>query len=505
MSIEENEDITVRGFLGSAFIDAEPPLRDLASGSIARGDAARSRNRRLVAAGGAVLTVAAVIGTCAVVTGATHGGHGNPNPVQQVTSEPPPVKPTGYLGFGPSRVGIDKLQDLQKRLPAALQPLLPAGVTVGQAQFRSDLITSDQVSGIMAGPTGTNEATMWVGLPPPDDRAGTVRQIACRPGGTCQTRTVAGGTVYLDEHINTAADQALTGSGFPHDALKPGTEKTIVSRSLSMTFVPNDLTAYAFNFKLTAAIAKVPYVDHEPADAEPGIPWPPTWNTPPAFDASGLMMSADDLVAMLAKPGLAKVEYLLDARTPVSKDTAAEVAATEARVTAAAEAALPAGLKVTIDWSKLDPMWSVTGPTGDNQFYWMSTVLNPHDRQQEYGGCSAGDNCTSRPVPGGTLMVRAVYPNSTSSAPSDYPSSDHYVFLPDDLSKPVLDMMISARPVVPQSGTPDPSSTDPTRLPVIHGPFAPLQVTPDQFLDAVQSGRLETAIATTKSLVDALR
>jgi len=505
MRIEENEEVAVRGFLGTAFVGAEPPLRDLASGSIARGDAARRRNRRLVAAGGVVLSVAAVIGTFAVVTGVTPGRHGNPNPVQQVTSEPPPVKPTGYLGFGPTRVGIDKIQDLHTRLAAALQPLLPAGVTFGAVQLRSDLATTDQVSGIMSGPTGTNEATMWVGLPPPDERSGTARQIACRPGGTCRTRTVDGGTVYLDEHISTEADQVLTGSGFPPDVLKPGTEKTVVSRSLSMTFVPDDLTEYAFNFKLTAATAKVQYADHEPADAEPGIPWPPTWNTPPAFDASGLMMSGDDLVAMLAKPGLGKVEYLLDSRTPVAKDTAAAVAAAEGRVSAAAQAALPAGLKVTIDWSKPDPAWSMTGPTGRNQFYWMATVLNTQERQQEYGGCSAGGDCTSRKVPGGTLMVRGVYPNSTSSAPSDYPSLDHYVFLPDDLSKPVVDMMLSAQPLASQSGTPDPSATDPARLPVIHGPYAPLQVTPDQFLAAVQSGQMETAITTMKSLLATLQ
>ena len=53
MIIEEQEDGAVRGLLGTAFGVAEPPLRDFASGSIARGDAARSRNRRLLAAGGA--------------------------------------------------------------------------------------------------------------------------------------------------------------------------------------------------------------------------------------------------------------------------------------------------------------------------------------------------------------------------------------------------------------------------------------------------------------------
>lgn len=505
MSIEENEDIAVRGFLGSVFADAEPPFRDLASGSIARGDAAWSRNRRLVAAGGAVLTVAAVIGTFAVVTGAMRGKHGSPHPVQQVTSEPSPVKPTGYLGFGPSRVGIDKIQDLRNRLPAALRPLLPAGIGFGQVGLRSDLTIDNQVSGIMSGPTGTNVATMWVGLPPPDDRAGIARQVACRPGGTCRTRTVDGGTVYLDEHVNTEADQTLTGSGFPPDVLKPGTEKTIVSRSLSMTFVPTNLTEYAFNIKVAAATAKVQYADHEPADAEPGIPWPPTWNTPQAYDPSGLMMSGDDLVAMLAKPGLDKLEYLLDSRTPVSKDTAAAVAAAEGRVAAAAEAALPAGLKVTIDWSKPSPALSMTGPTGENQFFLTSTVLNPVYRHQEYGTCSVADNCTQRTVPGGTLVVRAMYPNATASAPSEYPSLDHYVFLPDDLSKPVLDMMISAQPLVSQSGTPDPSSTDPTQVPVIHGPYAPLQVTPDQFLAAAQSGQMATAVSTMNSLLATLQ
>jgi hypothetical protein len=90
---------------------------------------------KLAAAGGAVLSVAAVIGTFALVTGATPGRHGRPNPVQQVTSEPPPVKPTGALGLQPQKVGIEKILDLRNRLPAALQPLLPPGISLAPVRY----------------------------------------------------------------------------------------------------------------------------------------------------------------------------------------------------------------------------------------------------------------------------------------------------------------------------------------------------------------------------------
>jgi hypothetical protein len=64
----------------------------------------------------------------------------------------------------------------------------------------------------------------------------------------------------------------------------------------------------------------------------------------------------------------------------------------------------------------------------------------------------------------------------------------------------------SSRPAArsPRAVTPDPSSTDLARLPKFHGQFAPLQVTPDQFLAAAQSGQMETAVTTMKSLLDAL-
>ena len=505
MSIEENEDIAVRGLLGTVFAGAEPPLRDLASGSIARGDAARSRNRKLLATGGAMLSVAAVIGTFAVVTGATPGKHGNPNPVNQQTSEPPPVKPTGYLGFGPRTVGIDKIQDLQNRLSAALQPLLPAGITFGQVRYRSDLMSQDQVGGILSGPTGANVATMWVGLVPPTETDSIVRQVACRPGGTCRTRTVDGGTVYLDEHINTEADQVLTGSGFPPDVLKPGTEKNIVSRTLSMTFVPADRAKYAFNIKLAAATAKVQYADHEPGDAEPGIPWPPTWNTPAAYDPSGLLLSADDFTAMLAKPGLDKVEYMLDPRTAVSREAAAEIAAAEGRAVSAAEAALPPGMKVSLDISKPEPESTLAGPTGGNQFFWQSMVLAAKDRQQQFT-CSPSDACSKRTVPGGTLEVMINNPPDSNHPASQIWSVYHYWFLPDDLSKPVLSMTLGTEPLAAQSSSSDPAATGPAKTsPAQHGPYAPVQVSADQFLAAAEDGRLATAITATQALTAAFR
>lgn len=326
-----------------------------------------------------------------------------------------------------------------------------------------------------------------------DISQGTVKSLA---------RKLDGGTVYVYEQASAAEDQAIPSSPL-HDVLKPGTEKDIVSRTLAMTFVPDDRSKYVFHFVVQAATAPMQFVDHAPADIERGIPWPPASLVMPELDPSGPLVSGDDLVAMLAKPGLDRLEYLLDSRTPVSKDAAAEAAAAEGRLAAAAEAALPAGLTVGVDDSMTEPQLMVTGTKGKNQLYWTAFVLNAQERQQSYGNCLAGDGCTRRTVPGGALEVMAQYPNGESTTPSDNPAMDHYVFLPDDLSKPVLDMVLNALPLTPQNSSLDPTAS-PGQIPKIHGPYAPLLVTPDQFVAAAEDGRLATAIATTKSLIAAL-
>lgn len=501
MSIEENEDTAVRGLLGTAFAAAEPPLRDLASGSIARGDAARRRNR-VFAAGGATLSVVAMIGTFALVTGTTPAKQGRQNPANQVTSATTSASPTGPLGFGPAMGGVDKNLDIKNRLTALLQPLLPAGITAGQAP--SNGFPQDLATNLLTGSTGTSQATMWVGNAP--DRDDLVRQEACGQGGNCQVKKVDGGTVYLDERSGTALD-FVRRAALPADVLKPDTGKTIVNRSLSMMFVPTDRGKYAFSFTEMTLTAKVQYADHEPSDYMTGGVWPPQIpSTILASDSSGLLMSADDLTAMLSKPGLDKLEYLLDPRTAVSKETQAQISSTESQIDYVAGIALPAATKVSVDTSTPQLKMIVTGASGKNVLRWDTGKQSAQYRQQTLNSCPPVNvTCMKKTVPGGTLEVWTQKPtDSKMTILSDTPSAYSYWFLPDDMSKPALTMTLATS--ADQVGLPGKSEPDPGQTySVTNGPYEPLQVSADQFLAAAESGQLATAISTTNALLASLQ
>ncbi|MEY9857672.1 hypothetical protein ABH935_003280 [Catenulispora sp. GAS73] len=514
MTIEENDDSAVRGLLGTAFADPEPPLRDLASGSIARGDAVRRRNR-MVAAGGAALSVVAVIGTFAVVTGAAPAGRAHQNPANQVTSaasSPTAPSPKGYLGFGPEIGSLDKTQDIRMRLPGLLAPLLPAGVTVAQQPSGNTVGFVNEANAILHAPTGTTAATMWVGMASGKETDTVIHEVACPqvpPGskqGTCTTRSVDGGTVYLDEYAATATD-TVRAQSLPADVVRPGTSNTIVSRTVSLMFVPTDRSKYAFSLTQSTATAKIQYVDHEPSDYMTGGVWPP----PPAidgtsaYDPSGPAMSADDLVGMLAKPGLANLEYLLDPRTAVSQDTQRRVADTKAQIVTAVQAALPTEVKVSVDVSLVQPEIMLTGPSGKNQLQWSVDKQTAQYKQQAFGGCPPNVTCTQREVPGGTLEVWMQKPtDSKLTVLSSSASVYNYWFVPDDMSKPVLAMTLETsadQTRLPSKSEPDPGQT----YSVNDGPYAPPQVSADQFLAAAQSGQLATAISKTTPLLATLR
>ena len=505
MSIEDNEhatdvtDATVHGLLGTAFAESEPPLRDLASGSIARGDAARHRNR-MAAAGGATLSVVAVLGTFALVAGAGPAKHGPPNPVSPATSPATSASPTRPLGFGPVPGGVDKNLDIKERLPALLQPLLPSGITAGKVP-PTELPDEGLATGLLTGPTGTNQVQMWVGTAPADDTA--VRQATCSDG-TCTSRSVAGGTVYFDDHSTTATDY-VHGAGYPVDSVKAGTGKTIVFRTLSMVFVPTDRSKYAFSITESAHTAQVQYADHEPSDFATGGQWPPVVvSTVVGEDPSGPLMSQDDLVATLGRPGLDKLESLLDPRTAVSKDTRNRIASTDAQIVGAAQAALPTGVKASVDMGMTQAQLMVTGPTGKNQLTWSVDPQTAQNRQQSLGWCPPNVTCTKRTVPGGTLMVWAEKPMDSKGTILDQtPSGYQYWLFPDDTSKPVASMTLATS--AEQTGLPGKSEPDPgNTYSVNNGPYAPVQVSADQFLAVVQSGQLATAITTTNALLKTL-
>ena len=510
----ENDDGAVRGLLGTAFAEPEPPLRDLASGSIARGDAVRRRNR-MVAAGGAALSAVAVIGTFAVVTGAAPAERTHQNPVNHVTSAASSSiapSPKGYLGFGPELGSLDKTQDIRLRLPGLLAPLLPSGVTVAQQPSGNSMGFVNQANAILGSSTGTTAATMWVGMASGKETDVMIRQTACPqlpPGskqGTCATRSVAGGTVYLDEYAATATD-TVRAQSLPADVVRPGTGSTIVSKTVAMLFVPTDRSKYAFSFTQSTATALVLYVDHEPSDYMTGGVWPPPQAIPStsAFDPSGPAMSGDDLVGMLAKPGLANLEYLLDPRTAVSQETQTRVADAKAQIATAAQAALPTEVKVSVDVSMVQPNMILTGPSGKNQLRWQIDDQTALFKQQTFGWCPPNVTCTKRAVPGATLEVWTQKPtDSKLTVLSNTPSVYNYWFVPDDTTEPALAMTLDTS--AEQTGMPGRSVPDPGQTYSVNdGPYAPPQVSADQFLAAAQSSQLATAISKTTSLLATLR
>ncbi|MBS2536330.1 hypothetical protein KGQ20_26545 [Catenulispora sp. NF23] len=504
MSIEMNEDDgAVRGLLGTAFAEAEPPLRDLASGSIARGDAQRRRNR-MFAVGGATLSAVAVMGTFALVSGATPGGHGNQGPVNQVSSAASSADPSGKLPFGPVLSSVQKVLDVRRQLPGLLQPLLPEGITVGSST--TNFGSAPLSPAVLTGATGTNQVTMWVGTAP-TNQADVIKVVACPARADCQTKAVDGGTVYIHQGSSTAADLVRAGGDYyPADILKASTAKTVAARDLSVTFVPDDRTKYAFNIQVTTTTAKLQYADHEPSDYPTGAQWPPDLNRyDTSYDPSGLLVSADDVVAMLAKPGLNKLEYLLDPHTAVSKDTLATFTQTESQISAAAAPALPAGVKAGVDTSMMQTRLVVTGPTGKNTLTWETGSQETFQRSISSPPYPPDIDATTKTVPGGKLVVWREKPmDSKGTILSTEASAYQYWFFPADANKPAVTMTLGLD--ASQTGTPGRDIPDPGQTySVADGPYVAAQVSEDQFLAAVQSGELSTAIATTTSLLATLQ
>ena len=495
------DDGTVRGLLGTAFADAEPPLRDLASGSIARGDGQRRRNR-MFAVGGATLSAVAVMGTFALVSGATPGRHGNQGPVNQVTSAASSANPSGKLPFGPVGSSVQKLLDVKWQLPGLLQPLLPQGITAGPPA--TDFGLDPRSPALLTGATGTNQVTMWVGTAP-TSQADVLKAIPCPSKMDCQTKAVQGGTVYIHQGSTTAAD-VLRGGGdhFPADTLKASAAKTIAAEDLSVTFVPGDRSKYAFNIEVSTTTAKFQYADHEPSDYPTGEAWPPDLNgNDSSFDPAGLMVSADDVIAMLAKPGLNRLESLLDPNTAVSKGTQVKFTQTASQIAAAAAPALPAGVKAGIETSMMQVNLVVTGSTGKNVVTWETGSQSTY--RQNVNWCPPNVNCSNKAVPGGRLEVWAEKPmDSKGTISTDGFSSYEYWFFPDDTSKPGVTMTLetdASRTGVPVQVITPPGQT----YSETDGPYALPQVSADQFAAAAQSGQLSAAIAQTTPLLATFR
>ncbi|MFL6114553.1 MAG: hypothetical protein ACJ786_24850 [Catenulispora sp.] len=475
MNIEDHEDTAVRGLLGTAFATAEPPLRDFASGSIARGDAARRRNR-LFAGGGAVLSAVAVIGTFAAVTGTT----------------PPATKPrpgatsptsTGTVGSVYATSEIARVQDLRMHLPALLQPLLPAGIRV--EAMPADYGPGPSARFLLTGPVGTTTLDPSSNSVPTDPSRD--RTIGCLQEGSCDVKPVPGGTVYSNVQKYTAIK--LIG-GLPQTVLRPGTESTVVVEHAYLTFIPADRTKPMFQIAEGTQIAPIQYVETPPAAyAEQGnAPWPPDLNAgfKSASNSSGVLLSTDDFAALVAKPGLAKVEQEMAPDKPIAQDALAVLADLGSQVTAAGAEVLPAGLKLSLAADRPARL-SLDGPTGSNALTWQTEKQTAQSKQQALGSCPPNVKCDTKPVPGGLLVTWTEWPTDSKLVKtSDTPSAYQYTLLPNDTSKPE---------VVVTLGTRD----------TMTGKQSTPQMTADQFLTLAANPRLQDAIDRAGAVVKKLR
>lgn len=446
MSIEETEAGVVRGFLGTAFGDAEPPLRDLASGSIARGDSAR-RRVRWYTAGGTVLGAVAVVGTFALTAG-NGGGAAVPSPGASATPKPVP-KPApsdpavGNQGTNTQPVDVTaKTQDVQMRLPGLLQPLLPSGIGIQVAPAAYSALNSNNF--LLTGPTGTTQMSAAGGRL--DWSASEDRHMGCLQAGGCEVRAVAGGTVYVNDSALTAAAQA---ANLPPGSLQPGTEKTVVVRDVWMTFIPADRSKPYLQFREATSVAPMPFVAKAPAGWTGGS-WPPALIAPgtqQASDPHGVAISADAFAALAVAPGIAEAEAVLDPYTPAAQAAVTAQTDRNAQISALMAPVLPKGVtaSVTADLSGMAPgSVLLTGVSGRNMLG-MVTMKQDAIFQHAMKDCPSGLlRCDRRTVPGGQIVVWVQRPTDSNLHPTaDKANNFQYTFAPDDTSKPAVEFSLT--------------------------------------------------------------
>lgn len=429
MSIEDNEAAVMRGFLATAFGTAEPPLRDLASGSIARGDDAR-RRVRWYTAGGAVLSAAAVAGTLALA-----GGTGT-------TVKPTPVSTGPAVGKqSPTTQPVDpsaKVKDIAMRLPGLLQPLLPAGITIQVAPSTYTQMNDNDF--LLTGPTGTTQIAPTGGKV--DWSASDDRKMGCLQKGGCEVHPIAGGTVYVNASSTTAAEQT---ANLPHGSLQPGTENTVVQREAWLMFIPADRSKQYLQIREATTVAQVQFAAKAPAGWTSGS-WPPALVPPgmkQASDPRGLAISADAFAAMATAPGIADVETLLDPDTPAAPAAVTAVADLDAQIGRLLAPLLPPGVTVgaAADLRTAAPgSVLLTGASGQNNMLHMATMKQDAGLQGLKDGCpDASVQCDHRKVPGGQIAVWIQKPTDSNLHPTaDKPNTFQYFFIPDDTSKPAV-------------------------------------------------------------------
>ncbi|MEY9861297.1 hypothetical protein ABH935_006937 [Catenulispora sp. GAS73] len=310
----DTTDLMVHDMIGRLFEEPEPMHRtDLADGAIAQGMAVTRRRGFTVA--GATLSVLVVVGGAVAMAGGgprTGGGDWSlgPDPTANIA-------PQAYEDTGPTYA--DRQREIVEQLPSVFRPLLPAGVTVSpnqtQAAGGSSMLTGDYVPGIVLRSGGDDYPLRFDNT----DAAGYASAFA---RASSPSIAVAGGTIRVA-------------------VVQGGTESPQHGFSAWYEFTPTD-SKQAFHFYLYGSGSTTPI-------------------SPTAFQH------------MVESPAFAKLRQLLDPSVPASADAVRQRYATEAKINAEAQKALPPGFRLKLNPGAPGGL-ELVGPGGVNTFEWFSLL-----------------------------------------------------------------------------------------------------------------------------------
>ncbi|GAA1991221.1 hypothetical protein GCM10009838_63330 [Catenulispora subtropica] len=422
-------DEDVRRMLSGAAMRNEKEHRDLI-GPAVEIVLHRRRLMRTYGAAGSGLMVAAGATVAIWLSGSST--EARPVPAASSTPTVSAAPPTGQTVW-------DKNHDISSRLPGILNPLLPKGLSV--VRSTSQVPNSGYQ---LVGPTGSNDFSLTSS--PKGQRNRAMEEGGCVVGGVCSQRTVPGGTLYIQTK-NFTADYGGN-SGYA-----PGTGKQVLTVNAEYEFLPAAADGHVVDVALATTVSHEQYAARAPKDWG-DAPWPPPAQPNTSFNASGALLSPDDFMALISKPGFSAVSTLLDPDSPVDQATLERHKTADATIAAAVKPILPPGLTLAISNGSTGAAQRselvLTGPSGANLFSWQA---RPQVKTWQHGfACErhTQENCTWKEVPGGEVQVvhtsgsmqalggASHYADGQTSAVIS--GGDVYTYLPDDPNGTVIEL-----------------------------------------------------------------